>query len=235
MISLFYLIAQQTKVGLGWDPTVERTSDGQYKFTIDGKCYTTTKELATFGADSMVGSGTRVYEAEDEEKNKVAIKDSWRSTDRHPEGQIMEEILEDIGRKFGQDELAKAKKFLVAVRVYEDVHISGKPDETLNPGTDGKWIKINPPPLSGTLHLPSTGHIPHSASVPPNSIRRAPVTKDEGEKIPCRVHARTVFDDVGTTLMGVTILHQSVSCLYDALQGKQFLLPFMLDLCDEQA
>ena len=62
MISLFYLIAQQTKVDAGWDPTVERKFDGTYVFMIGKKRYTTTKELATYRTDSMIGSATRVYD-----------------------------------------------------------------------------------------------------------------------------------------------------------------------------
>ncbi|KAG2076918.1 hypothetical protein BDR04DRAFT_980022, partial [Suillus decipiens] len=69
-ISLFYVLgsasASASMKGLGWDPTVERVRNGeniQYKFTVDGKVFLTTCELATYGADSMVGRGTRVYEA----------------------------------------------------------------------------------------------------------------------------------------------------------------------------
>lgn len=226
MISLFYLIAQQTKEELGWDPTVERTRNEQYVFTIDCKRYTTKRELATFGADSMVGRGTRVYEAEDAEGKTVAIKDSWRDSSRDHEGLILKNILQDIESKLGEDELTKAKKFFVAVRVYEDVKISDKLDVTLNPGTDGIWIEIDDDRiLSERLHLPSTGHIPGSGYLASPSLRRVPFPpKNEEGEIPPRVHTRIVFDDVGTPVMDVHILRDSLSCLSDAQQGERFRL-----------
>ncbi|KAF8548264.1 hypothetical protein OG21DRAFT_1393063, partial [Imleria badia] len=93
VISLFSSIAQQTEVDIGWDSTIERKLDGQYVFTIGSKRYTTTKELATYRADAMLGSATRVYKAKDERGHKVAIKDSWRDIDRDHEGSIMKQIL----------------------------------------------------------------------------------------------------------------------------------------------
>lgn len=174
MISLLYSIARQTKADAGWDPTVERKFCGTYVFTIGKKRYTATKELATYRADSMIGSATRVYEAEDEQKHKVVIKDSWRNIDRVHEGLIMENILRDIETTLGKEKLAEAKKHLVAVRAYEDVDISGKPNKTFNPGKDGMWITINDnPERPESLHLPSMGHIPGS---------------DLPSSNPCRVH-----------------------------------------------
>ncbi|KAG2041366.1 hypothetical protein BDR03DRAFT_914065 [Suillus americanus] len=70
--------ASSTMNGLGWDPTVERIRDGkeiQYKFTIGDEVFTTTQELATYGADYIVGHGTRVYEATDANGKKVAIQE----------------------------------------------------------------------------------------------------------------------------------------------------------------
>lgn len=227
MISLFYSIAQQTKVDAGWDPTVLRKLDGRYVFMIGGKRYTTTKELATYRTDLMFGSATRVYKAEDEQGHEVAIKDLWRDTERDHEGLIMEKILQDIETKLGQEMLTEAKKYLVAIRAYEDVHISGKLDKTLHPGKDGRWIEINDnPQLSEKLHVPSTGHIPDSSYLPSISLQRTSMPFQQGEnkeKILCRAHARIVFDDVGTPLTNVSILRDSLACVRDALKGKQFL------------
>lgn len=136
MISLFYSIGNRKEEQLGWDPTVERISIGeetQYQFKIGGQLFTTTRPLATYGADCMVSSGTRVYEARDESGNMVAIKDSWREEDREPEGAILEKIFEDIQHKLGEQKAAEANKYFVRVRAYEDVLVSGERDETFDP------------------------------------------------------------------------------------------------------
>ncbi|KAG6370313.1 hypothetical protein JVT61DRAFT_12266 [Boletus reticuloceps] len=226
VISLFCLIAQQTKVDLGWDPTVERTADERYVFMICGKRYTTTRELATFGADLTISRATRVYEAVDEEtKEKVAIKDSWRESSRDHEGSILENLHRDIERKLGKEEAAEAKKYIVGVRAYEDVQVLDKLDETLNPGKDGRWIEINGEPrFSGTPHLPSIGHIPASDYLPSKSLRRVPLPmKNEDGTIPRRVHARIVFNDVGLPVKDVTVLNDCMSCLFDALKGLLYV------------
>lgn len=230
MISLFYLIGKKNKEELGWDPTVERVHDGtkiQYRFKIDNRFFTTTRPLATYGADAMVGRGTRVYEALDENKNIVAIKDSWREEDREPEGAILENIFKDIRDKLGEKEAAEAAKYFVRVQAYEDVVVSGERDKTFNPREEGdvclEWItiKINPI-LSETRHLPSQGHIPESDRLPTELARVSAPSAD----IPCRVHTRTVFKDVGIPLMKVTCLYDAFTCLAGARQGKQFqLLP----------
>ena len=190
----------------------------QYKFKIDNQFFITTRPLATFGADAMVGRGTRVYEARDKHGNIVAIKDAWRDEDREPEGKILEMIFEDIRVKFGEKEAKAAERYFVRVRVYEDVHISGKTDKTFNPGEDGDWVDISDQPiLSERRHSSSIGHIPDSGHPASEAVRRAPRQSD---KIPCKIHARTVFLDVGVTLMDVSCLANSFSCLYDSGRGK---------------
>lgn len=200
---------------LGWDPTVDRiigNGEIQYEFKIGKRCFVTTRPLATFGADAMVGRGTRVYEARDEDGIIVAIKDSWRDDDREPEGRILEMIFKDIRDKFGEGEAKAAERYFVGVRDYEDVHISHEIDKTLHPGEGGDWVDINDQPiLSERRHSPSIGHIPSG------TVRRAPRQSD---KIPRRIHARTVFRDVGIALMDVTRLADCFSCLSDAGRGK---------------
>ena len=230
MISLFYLIGKKNKEELGWDPTVERVHDGtkiQYRFKIGNRFFTTTRPLATYGADAMVGRGTQVYEALDENKNIVAIKDSWREEDREPEGAILENIFKDIRDKLGEKEAAEAAKYFVAIQVYEDVAVSGECNKTFNLKGEGdirlEWITIKIDPiLSETRHLPSKGHIPESDYTPTELARvRAP-----SADIPCRVHTRTVFEDVGIPLMKVTCLSDAFTCLSGVRQGKQVrLLP----------
>ncbi|KAF8548265.1 hypothetical protein OG21DRAFT_1423387 [Imleria badia] len=78
--------------------------------------------------------------------------------------------------------------------------------------------------LKDRLHLPSTGHIPGSDLPSSTFLRRLPFpTNDENPRIPCRVHARIVFDDVGTPLKDVPTLQDSLSCLYNVLHGLRYV------------
>ncbi|KAG2341564.1 hypothetical protein BDR05DRAFT_888079 [Suillus weaverae] len=183
VISLFYALgsasASTTMKGLGWDPTVERVHNGeeiQYKFTIGDEVFTTTREIATYGADSMVGRGTRVYEATDAKGKKVAIKDSWREVERQSEGEILENILASCAEKLQAEELADAKRHFVGVRLWEDVIIDDTRDETLDPmvteehDRTWEWVSIDLNPiLSARLHLPSTGDVPDCLSFFPHN------------------------------------------------------------------
>ncbi|KAF8550293.1 hypothetical protein OG21DRAFT_1525237 [Imleria badia] len=105
VISLFYMVGIQSmnKEELGWDPTEIR-----YEFNIGKQSFTTMRPLAVYGADASVWRSTRVYKAQDENGNIIAIKDSWRDEDHEPEGAILEKIFDDIRDKLGEKEAAEA-------------------------------------------------------------------------------------------------------------------------------
>ncbi|KAG2129418.1 uncharacterized protein EDB93DRAFT_1182709 [Suillus bovinus] len=237
VISLFYALGSASASSfmkeLGWDPTVKRIHDGEkfrYKFTIRDEVFTTTRELATYGADSMVGRGTRVYEATDAEGNKVAVKDSWRDFGRLSEGKILENILASCAERLSPEELVDAKNHFVQVRLWEDVTIDDAPDETLNLTVAEEhshtrvWVSIDANPiLSATPHLPSTGDIPDSGRPFDLLCPRFDNPRDKDTSIPRRVHTRTVFHDVGVALKDVTSLVDILSCLSDALKALYYL------------
>jgi Fungal protein kinase len=206
---------------LGWDPTVERICDGevfQYKFTIEDEVFTTTRELATYGADSMVGRGTRVYEAKDAKGKKVAVKDSWREAVRQSEGEILKNILASCEKKLQPDELAKAKRHFVEVRLWQDVAIDNARDETPMIA-EGTWVSIDlNPTLSTKRHLSSKGDVPDSGQLSALFSTQLGIIAHE---IPRRVHTRTVFQDVGVALKDVTSLADNLTCLSGALMGEQ--------------
>ncbi|KAG1868374.1 hypothetical protein DFJ58DRAFT_911482 [Suillus subalutaceus] len=147
--------------------TVERIHAGekiQYKFTVGDEVFTTTRELATCGADSMVGHGTHVYKATDAKGKKLAIKDSWREIDCQSEGEILEKILASCEKNLGAEEFADAKRHFVGVRVWKDVTIDGASDEMVNPmvgvehNGSWKWEPIDLKPIfSERPHLSATG------------------------------------------------------------------------------
>ncbi|KAG1727324.1 hypothetical protein EDB19DRAFT_1857653 [Suillus lakei] len=224
VISLFHALGSASVSSmkeLGWDPTVERICDGngfQYKFTVRDEVFTTTRELATYGADSMVGRGTRVYEATDAKGKKVAIKDSWREAKRDSEGEILEKILASCREKLQPDELADAKRHFVEVRLWQDVLINGTPDETPSLMVAETWVPIDPKPtLSTRPHLSSTGDVPDSGQLSAFLPTTLGIIARKDNGIPRRVHTRTVFHDVGVVLKDVTSLATILSCLSGAL------------------
>ncbi|KAG1754765.1 uncharacterized protein EDB91DRAFT_1213895 [Suillus paluster] len=220
VILLFYALgsasASSAMKELGWDPTVERICDGegfQYKFTIGDEVFTMTHEIATYSADSMVGRGTHVNEATDAEGNKVVVKDSWRDAGHQSEGEILENILASCAEKLRAEELADARRHFIGVRLWKDVIIDDTLDETLDlmvaeeHDHTWKWVSINHNrTLSATSHLPSTGDIPNS---------------DTG--IPCRVHTRTIFHDVGVALKDITTLVDILGCMSGALLALYYM------------
>jgi Fungal protein kinase len=240
VISLFYALgfasASTSLKGLGWDPTVERIYVGgkmQYKFTVGDEVFTTTRELATYGAHSMVGRGTRVYEATDAKGETVAIKDSWREIDRQSEGEIVEKILASCEKKLGAEDFADAKRHFVGVRLWKDVTIDDVLDETVNPVAgdeyDGTWkwkhIDISPI-LSERLHLSATGDVPDSSKLSTFLPAQLGIVRQKETRIPQRVHARIVFHDVGVTVKDLVLisLADTLSCLSGGLKGTATIL-----------
>ncbi|KAG1886859.1 uncharacterized protein F5891DRAFT_1081400 [Suillus fuscotomentosus] len=233
VISLFYALgsASSYSKNLGWDLTVERIRDEegfQYKFTIGEEVFTTTRELATYGADSMVGRGTRMYEAKDAKGKKVALKDSWREAGRQSEGEILDNILASCVKKLQAEELADAKKHFVGVRLWQDVTINDALDKTLDPmfveEHNHTWVSIDLNPIvSTTPHLPSTGDVPHSGQLSTFLPTQLGIIVQKDIGIPRRVHTRTIFHDVGVALKDVTSLADNLNCLSGALLALRYM------------
>ncbi|KAG6375915.1 hypothetical protein JVT61DRAFT_2783 [Boletus reticuloceps] len=122
--------------------------------------------------------------------------------------------------------MAEAEKYFVKILAYEDVFVSGKVDKTFKPEEEGdicfEWIAIDDDPfLSTTRHLPSTGHIPSSEHPPPELARcevRPPSTV-----LPRRVHARTVFKEVGIPLAQLTGLVDGLNCQHDSARALYYV------------
>ncbi|KAG2070470.1 hypothetical protein BDR04DRAFT_1118335 [Suillus decipiens] len=200
-----------------------------FKFTIGNEVFTTTHELATYGADSMVGHGTCMYKATDAKGMKVALKDSWREAGHQSEGKILENILASNAKKLQAKELMDAKRHFIGVWLWKDVIINDAPDETLEPMLveehNPTWVFIDLNPIiSVTPHLPSTGDIPHSGQLSTFFPIQLGIIVQKDTGILHRVHTRTIFHDVGVVLKDVTSLADNQNCLSGALlvSGTQF-------------
>ena len=112
-------VSSASKINLGWDPTIERHYNGvrsYYDITVHSKInnevtkriYRASQTLSDHSVDALCGRGTRVFEAHllDAEGNEtgdpVAVKDVWLDNNRDREGDIMEEICNEV---FSEDKI----------------------------------------------------------------------------------------------------------------------------------
>lgn len=67
--------------------------------------YQTTRVISDFGADGVMGRGTRVFEVRLKspdgklDAESFVLKDSWRNCNRDREGKILEKIFSDLGER----------------------------------------------------------------------------------------------------------------------------------------
>ena len=139
--------------------------------------YRTTRIIFDYGADTLRGQGTRVFEArrlndKGEDGRPVVIKDVWLDDDREREDRILFQLFNEADDK--DKELVK--KYFLTVLACGDVIIGGKVDHTRDLITCGKDIPIdcqfdlptkafNPQPWDEFSHAPPTSHRPFAPKV----------------------------------------------------------------------
>jgi hypothetical protein len=102
VIRLFVSLAFSTTTQLGYDPTVKRIKEdgrAQYEFMVGNTTYRTLSVLSDYGADPLLGRGTRVfrvYDTTDPSRTPRTLKDVWVEADRHREGDILVDLLGKI-------------------------------------------------------------------------------------------------------------------------------------------
>jgi len=224
LIHFFCSVAFADDHELGWDPSIRRILvDGhaQYEITLNSangsSVYVTTDTLADFGAEAMRGRGTRVFKGYckgDPDKTPVAIKDTWRASDREREDVILNEIFADMAKVMDKAEVEDVQKHFLTVRDAGDVVIKGKVDDTLcllrgeNPPSDCKMYEIPPEEPPSTDKLSKETTTTHT-TVPPVA----------DFKVSHRVHIRIVFKEICETLYSVRDLRGVMQMLLDVLKG----------------
>ena len=101
MVILFAAFAFADQKSLGFDPTVQRNR-GQFVITINPnnekqspRRFQTRQTVSSSGAESLLGRGTRVFEAVEIDGNgnpsgsPVVLKDTWVDSDRTREGNVI--------------------------------------------------------------------------------------------------------------------------------------------------
>ncbi|PSS17120.1 hypothetical protein PHLCEN_2v3244 [Hermanssonia centrifuga] len=201
---------------LGWDTTMKRlkTDPNVLDITVRSatkrkSVYRTIKMLSDYRTDSLVGRGTRVWEAVRLEKGQpvgphCALKDVWVEVDRRREGDILRDILDtDTPTK-------DLKKFFFTVNRDGDVLVQdGRPDDTFSVMMRGQLLPddvlafdLTPPAPAPILSESSK-----MATGSPAAWEEVKVVRME-PSLPCaKRHYRIVFKEVCKPIWEETSLH----------------------------
>ena len=224
-------MSSASKVELEWDPSIKCYYDGGRSYSditvhsktnneVTERIYRTSQMLSDHCADALRGRGTRVFEARllDAEGNEtgdpVAVKDVWLDNNRDREGDIMEEICNEVS----SEDKIKLQQYILTMDCHGDVLIDDEQDQTTHKSTFG---------ATAEFHLRSTSVIPQrtltsSVGLAPSVHMRAPPTPScEYHQ---KIHYRIVFKEVGVSLYRVRSLANVFRSLYDTINGKDYLI-----------
>ncbi|KAF8576249.1 hypothetical protein K439DRAFT_1664701 [Ramaria rubella] len=219
------------EVDLGWDPTIKRVYVAgveQYDITVHDVAgqaiFRTTKVLSDFGADGLRGRGTRVFEAcrlNDgvPDGTSVAIKDVWVDDDRPKEGQVRQDIENEVANNDGDK--ARAHKYFLTVLHHGNVMIDGQVDNTRTlilrgdapPSISQFRLNLQEGPL--VYREPSIGATP----LGPSMARAQHTDLAYSHKD----HYRIVFKEVGQPVHNMTRLDDTFQALVDATNGLELM------------
>ncbi len=215
-------------MSLGFDTTIQPVNDhsGQFDITVHSNSMTRTfrtiRTISSYGAETLRGQATRVFEAIELDKNgkpngsHVVLKDAWIDSDRMREGDILAQLHAAAN---GEDKKLMHKHFLTTI-CHGDVWI--KPDvvdDTANALMRGLKITKDHDSLfqlqrnsSIQNNTPGTGSRNLRAfsptEVPCHLIRYDPKT-----------HYRTVFKEVCVTIDTMRSLPDVMQVLTETVSG----------------
>ncbi|KAI5993511.1 hypothetical protein EDD15DRAFT_2576181 [Pisolithus albus] len=238
LIHFFCSVAFANEQQLGWDPTVQRVcveGKPQYNITVctdEGKetVYQTTKTISDFSAHVMQGRGTRVFQVRLMLQNgqpvrnaePLVLKDSWRELGRAREDEILGQIFDGLGKKYGTKKVSEARDYFLTVVAAGDVMVHGEKDQTTSLLRDADEL----PPDLGLHRLPaddlpeweptrsSEGLTPNFSSVSPSV---------EKLQIHHRTHYRLVFKEVCEPIHDLNRLDTVFKVLMDIHKALQLL------------
>jgi hypothetical protein len=200
----------------------------QYDIQVKEQTYRTKQTLSDFGADAMIGRGTRVFEVynkNDSQRTSLALKDTWVEEDGPREGDILRDFFSKIKKESGEDELEKARQYFLNIVTHGDITINNQRDhikDLIMRGQDlpeGRSVSLTVTRQktshhSETLQISSVGHPPGLEDLPNRTVR------PPASPISFRVHYRIVFEGVGLAVHYVKNLRTVYQVLCDAVEGK---------------
>jgi hypothetical protein len=231
---VFVSLAFGTTSQLGYDPTVtcvEEDGKMQYDFLVGDATYRTLSVLSDFGADALLGRGTRVFQvyniADTSEKTPRILKDVWVEADRQREGDILADLLDKICSTEQGQGLEDARRHFLTVECHGDVTIDERDDHTKY-----FWGGQDFPAEYDEMQLPATltrqvrasqdSRLHSTGGVWVNPLTRMPAKREL--RVPTRAHYRIVFEEVGVAALSLKSLREAYQALYDAVEGSVLTL-----------
>jgi serine/threonine protein kinase len=198
----------------------------QYEIVVGDKTYRTVSVLSDFGADPLLGRGTRVfkvYDIKDLSRTPRALKDVWVETDCRREGDILAELLEKISSTCQGADLDAARRHFLTVLCHEDVMIDGIKDHTKHfLGGENLPAECDDMQLLETLfhqmHALEGSYTTGIGGVPLIPCMRVPTRRKA--RVPSRTHYRIVFEEVGLVAHHLSSLPDAYQALHDAVEGS---------------
>ena len=228
MVKLFAAFAFADQKSLGFDPTIQRNK-AQFVITIhpdndkrSPRRFQTRQIISSSGAESLLGRGTRVFEAVEIDGNgnpngsPVVLKDIWIDSDRTREGKVLALLHTEANC---EDRKLVEKHFLTTIchgDVWTEIDIR---DDTANSLMRGLEItsdhvslfKLQVKPFIRTYE-PLSG----SESSQANSRVRAP---HPHLRFAHKTHYRIVFKEKGITIDRVKRLSDVMTVLGETVDG----------------
>ena len=225
---MFAAFAFADQTSLGFDPTIQRHRE-QFVITINPdndkqspRRFQTRQIISSSGAESLLGRGTRVFEAVEIDKNgnlngsPVVLKDTWVDSDRTREGKVLallhtEAICED--RKLVE------KYFLTTIchgDVWMGLDIRDDTANSLMRGLDITSDHVSLFKLQVNPFMRTYESLSGSESSQESSRIRA---RHPHLRYAHKTHYRVVFKEKGITIDRVKRLHDVVTVLSETVGG----------------
>ncbi|KAL5520272.1 hypothetical protein ACEPAG_9485 [Sanghuangporus baumii] len=227
---VFLSLAFASEEELGWDPTVQAImvseNERVYCIKVKDRMYMTKKTLEDVAADSLLSSGTRVWEVIDVDSGETRIlKDTWVENDRALESVIYGMMLEDVQREHGLQIRNFVASHLVTPLMDWLVPVNGSEDHTVT-----VMMRGYTPPVDEVFKLkvekPTNREVKRSDGPPKVSGSRGHKirsTKAKLEECARRKHYRIVYAEVAEPIYKAEKLSDSFIALRDAAACLKYL------------
>ncbi|KAI5117344.1 hypothetical protein M0805_006243 [Coniferiporia weirii] len=231
LVHVFLSFAFASKTELGWDPSMTVSIKNKvrvYHMEVGAEMYDTVEVLSDFGADAVIGRGTRAFRViQRRTGTEYVLKDVWVEDDRELEHKIYDDMLSDIRLELGAPAEGIAKKHLLTPTESCKVIVDGQVDHTCNvmmrgavPSFDNTFKLVI---KKVTINDTAKSVAPSCASdIKDHLATRAP-HDNARQQIHQRIHYRLIFDEVAEPLHKVTDLHGVFTALRDCMIVLEYI------------
>ena len=220
---------------MGLDPSVELVESVKgsfYYINVNDRRYKTLAILHHHQPDDLLGRGTRVFKVKrvgDPEDQIQVLKDFWPEKNRKPEHQIYEEIVEDVGRLYSEEDADNMKQFLLTPVDNTIVKVNGIEDDTGASMLRRHILLEYSKDAQSPIDLPSYDAAKCGNSCTRSSDMEIDAVDDikynalDPEKNCRRLHYRVVFKEYATPISRVTMMADVFIVLADLMKGQSLV------------